>query len=858
MPDFIYRFGPTIAIDLPALSEAGGKALSLIRSSNAGLPVPAGFALGVSFFSTWVEQIKATPEWQALMTHPSREGCDAVRQRALAIKAGSEQQSAIRAALAELEGTLFAVRSSSPEEDLAGASFAGMYETFLGTTRETLQANILKAWTSMLDWRVVEYKRQQGLAIDNPAISVVIQSQIASDVSGVGFSLNPLNNCFDEAVINASFGLGEAIVSGTVTPDENVVEKVRGEILSKAVNEKTTMLRLAADGGVEESKPDAPLAQALNDEQILELTRLVSQCESHYGHPVDIEWAYASGELYLLQARPITTYIPLYPEMVTPPGAPKHLYMDLIPLSQGFDEALSVLGGDVWAIVLDRLKVGTLPSGEDGYIRNLHGRQYMQLHHMMRGLGKRVVGMIEDYDQGLAGREDEIAEYRAQKASPAVKRARWTMLRAASQLLPPLVKALLNPATASAAFAKTMDDVRLRFMAFSNDRPYDELVEQAFRIFDQVILQMTVYLPALLASRKITKMFAGTEHEALAEAILMDVPSNPTSAMGPAMFTLARFDEIQKTADGAEFKRRIEARDYPDEFLSTWDDYIARYGERGFKEIDVASKRTWETLEDFFIQLSSINIDDNQMLSVAARKKEAVTVLRAAAAQKSASKARAFDKAVERINLSYGHRESPKYLVVVMNGNLRRVALEVADGFVADGRLDNREQIFDLHIDQVGAAQRDSTIDLRARRADNLAPRELMKNVKQFPIFIDSRGKIFRKVINAEDGDLAGQAVSNGSVTGRAKVLAEPYEKRLEPGEILVTVATEPAWTPVFVNAAGVVLEIGGGLQHGAIIAREYGIPCVSGLPGVTGIIKDGDLLEVDGTNGIVRIVETA
>ena len=128
-----------------------------------------------------------------------------------------------------------------------------------------------------------------------------------------------------------------------------------------------------------------------------------------------------------------------------------------------------------------------------------------------------------------------------------------------------------------------------------------------------------------------------------------------------------------------------------------------------------------------------------------------------------------------------------------------------------------------------------------------------MLHVKQFPSFIDSRGKIFRKIIGAEEGDLAGQAVSAGVVRGKAKVLASPYD---EPGEILVTVATEPAWTPVFVNASGVVLEVGGGLQHGAIIAREYGIPCVSGLPGVTEIIKDGDLLEVDGTNGIVKILE--
>ena len=155
-------------------------------------------------------------------------------------------------------------------------------------------------------------------------------------------------------------------------------------------------------------------------------------------------------------------------------------------------------------------------------------------------------------------------------------------------------------------------------------------------------------------------------------------------------------------------------------------------------------------------------------------------------------------------------------------------------------------------------AEADPSVQLPALIEANLEPRKVMAGVTRFPSFIDSRGKIFRRIVEAKDGEFAGMAVSNGIYKGRAKVLLSPYEKSLEPGDILVTVATEPSWTPVFVNASAVVLEVGGGLQHGAIIAREYGLPCVSGLPGVTKMIKDGDLLEVDGTNGIVRVFEEA
>jgi rifampicin phosphotransferase len=421
-------------------------------------------------------------------------------------------------------------------------------------------------------------------------------------------------------------------------------------------------------------------------------------------------------------------------------------------------------------------------------------------------------------------------------------------------MLPSVIKAMTNPVKQAEALKGISAGLMKEFKALKNDRPYDELVESAFASYDQVITRMSIFLAGQLADRKIRKLMKGTEAEELAESILMDLPSNPTSLMGHAMFALASFQEFQDTVDAEAFEKRIANRSYSKAFLTAFDDYLYNYGERGFKEIDVASKRTDEKLDEFFSQLKSIHLEDNQMLKVKARKKDALKKMRAVAPKKGRQKA--FDKAINTINLTYGHRETPKYLVVIMNGGLRRVALAVGDEFVAQGRLEHRDQIFDLHKEQIAQAQKDKSMKLLPLIEENVKPYKLMKNVKQFPCFIDSRGKIFRKVIVAKDGDLAGQAVSTGLIKGKAKVLASPYEKPLEPGEILVTVATEPAWTPVFVNAAGVVLEVGGGLQHGAIIARGYGIPCVSGLPGVTDIIKDGDMLEVDGTNGIVKILK--
>lgn len=858
MPDTIYQFSTT---QDPTLAEVGGKAQSLIRSTQTGLPVPGGLALAVAFFAEWTAQVKATPEWEAVLENPTKAKCDAVKELARRLEFTDAMRGDFDSHLERLGADgVFAVRSSSPEEDLAGTSFAGMYETFLGTTAAHLEQTVAKAYSSMFDIRVVEYKAQHGIALENAAISVIVQKQIASNVSGIGFSLNPLNplnNCYDEVVINASFGLGEAVVAGQVSPDEFIVEKTEMKILSSDIREKKFGLQLSADGGITELAISDPKKASLTEAQVLELAQLIKDVEAFYDVPVDTEWAFSDGVLYLLQARPITAYFPLFPEMMTEPGERKKLYMDMIGTTQGFNERLSILGGEIWAIVLDRLKRGAMPSGPEGYILNLNGRQYFQLHHMMKGIGKRTIDLMNSTDNALEGRGDEIMrDYCAPEMSPLVKQARRNQIKMVWQMMPHVVKLLWNPVRFAKGTDASVDKLLAEFRAMKNDRPFDELVNDAFNAFDGIFFSFLVYMAGLLAEWRIRRILRGTEGEALLMFLVMDVPSNPTSAMGHAMLKLAQSPEMQATQDAAEFERKITDRSYSAEFMQAFDDYIARYGARGFREIDVATPRVMARLGDFFQQLKAINLDDNQMVTVRARKAEAIARMRDIASSKG--KLKAFNKHLRTTEVSYGHRETPKYLVVMMNGALHRVALEIGDAFVAQGRLDMPEDVFELSIAQVTEGQKDETLDLRRLIAANLKPLEIVAGVKDYPNFIDSRGKIFRKHIEAGSDDLAGMSVSNGTYTGRAKVLKTPYEKPLEAGEILVTVATEPSWTPIFVNASAVVLEVGGGLQHGAIIAREYGLPCVSGLPGVTGIIQDGDLLEVDGTNGIVKILEKA
>ncbi len=285
--------------------------------------------LPVEFFSAWFATIKRSTAWTAFLeadvNSKLRSSCDALKKEAMKLSFSKEQQEAVSAALAKLDhkGGLFAVRSSSPEEDLEGASFAGGYETILGVTKEGIEDAVKRAFASCLDQRVAVYKKQNNFDFRTPKIAVAVQTQIASDIAGVGFSLNPVSNSYDEAVINANWGLGETVVAGIATPDTFIVDKYKKQIVQKQLGGKETSIWLLPGGGTEERADNRKDDFSLTDGQIIDLTNLIVKVEESYGRPMDIEWAFAAGEMFLLQARPITTFIPLAAELITQPGAQK-------------------------------------------------------------------------------------------------------------------------------------------------------------------------------------------------------------------------------------------------------------------------------------------------------------------------------------------------------------------------------------------------------------------------------------------------------------------------------------------------------------------------------------------------------
>ena len=858
----------------PPRSAVGGKAIALIEATSAGFAVPDGFVLGVGFFAPWLETIQQSPLWSALLAAATehspgaatnktwlRPHCDALQQLCGTLALSLAQRDELERALVPFdEETLLAVRSSSPEEDLATASFAGGYETTLGVTRTTLEAALVRCFTSLLDERVFTYKQQNQIPLDNPRIAVVVQQQIASEVSGVAFSLNPQNNDYDEVVINANFGLGETVVAGQVTPDTYVVDKIAAEILDRQVADKTTAVWLRPDGGTEMLPHATPNAAALTDAEVLQVAGLTESVERHFGHPVDIEWAWADGKLYLLQARPITTWLPLFSEMRTAPSAPRHLYLDLILLTQGFSESLSVLGGELWGRMLTAIKGPMMPAGPDGIVWNIHGRQYIHVSNMLKAFGPRLLlKQIGTYDASVRALFDslDLAQFKPRQKPAALRGYLPRSLKHLLGLAPSMLRSVLRGRRAIRDLEDGSADIFDNCPAeLATEHPFDELVERGLARFAGLNTSMVALVAALLARARLYRMFKNHDVDDLLVQLGMDLPGNPTSAMGYAMCQLAAFPEVRQAASGAALARELESGQLSPVLTQAYDDYLARFGCRCLREIDIAAPRPYEDPATFFDRLQQIDTDQNATTTVKQRSQAAYDELLALA--RRLGKEKKFRRCAQIHHDIFGYREQPKYIYVFITDLLRRRALVLGARFQAEDRLDDLRHIFDMTIDQITTAEADAALDLRALREQNLVPRRAVAHVQDWPRIIDSRGRIYRTQRISSEGDLVGDAISPGVVRGAAKVLSKPYEKPLRAGEILVTRATEPSWTPIFINAAGVVMEIGGPLQHGAIIAREYGIPCVSGLEGATTQIRDGDQLEVDGSSGLVRILKPA
>jgi pyruvate,water dikinase len=842
--------------------------------SREGFPVPPGFILSVIFFTEWMTQLKASGAWTAFLKAEKddlEKACDVLKAEALRFAFTDGQQQALSENLSSHSSEyLFAVRSSSPEEDLEGSSFAGGYETVLGVTVAKIEEAIKKAFVSCLDYRVAVYKQANGFDVADPKIAVIVQQQIASDVAGVGFSLNPVTNNYDEAVINANWGLGETVVAGTATPDTFVIDKISLKIKNKVRGEKETSVWLTPSGGLTERPSDHRAQFALSDEQSIELAGLIVRVEKAYRQPMDIEWAYSKGKLYLLQARPITAFVPLSPKMLTAPGEKKRLYFDVTASFEALSQPLSVAGTSLFSVLIR--KVGKVFFFRDitrdvgtaiPYIAP--GRMYVNLSNLFRVVKReKALGVLDILDT-LASqtiRSTDEQEYRSEASI--LKLLPLGGVIKAPHIVLQLARAKWQPERTHRECQQNMRMFRENARELENKEISCATLANKLinALIDDIILnEVPLFIAGSLALGKM-KIIAGKDLAEKFGPFEVALPNNVTTEMGLALYEVSEL--LPKGLSTTEIGKGIANGTLPSPFMAAWKKFIDEYGHRGPREIDVAAPRyrddpalLIDTLHSMQANAGSDNVREKFVHNQDERHKAYEYILDEVQ-KANPAKAKPFRAHYKTFEIFAGYRETHKFYIVFVIDLVRQRILEDARALYKSGRLQSVERIFDLTLEEIDTATKDSSLDLGALAKENRKPIDRIVRIRRMPPIIDSRGFIPRPPIPTArgEGEVQGIPISPGVVRGCVKVLHSPSEKPFLKGEILVARATDPGWTPLFANAAAVILEVGGVLQHGALVAREYGLPCVAGVENATGIWKDGTLVEVDGAAGIVRLVK--
>jgi phosphohistidine swiveling domain-containing protein len=874
-------------VDRAALPIVGGKAANLGELLRAGLPVPPGFCVTTAAYELVAEGASMDLLLDTLAETPS-DGTERLAELAAVARANLSAAyvpdavtQAIIAAYHELgNGTSVpvAVRSSATAEDLPYASFAGQQDTYLNVVSDdsVLEA-VRSCWASLWTDRAVAYRASNGIDHRSVRLAIVVQRMVEATVSGVLFTANPLTGRRRQAVIDASPGLGEAVVSGAVNPDHFVVNTATGEIVERRLGDKRVAIRAIASGGTQRVELAGSANEAsLDDGQIRALADLGVRVEAHYGSPQDMEWTIdPAGRTWLLQARPITTLFPL-PAGVSAADDNPRVYFSL-SVAQGVYRPLTPMGLQALRLVASAMATlaGHPPSDRyagPAYITEAAGRLFFDITPALRStFGHRVLDFVTRHMEALTA--PILRRLATDPRFAPLPTRPWPVLRAILSVLIqgriPLyaAQALVRPEAARARVAHLEAELRA-----SGDVPQEADAAQLLRVVERLLLDLPpkilpgvipVFAAALganaLAGRLLRNLATADERR----TVLRGLPHNTTTEMDRALWALAqemREDPILSQSVRETPPERL-ARDYrsgtlPPKLHTSLADFLRVYGHRGVAEIDLGLPR-WSEDPMYILGVLAnyLRLDDPELApDVQFRRaereaREMVAELTHRASRRGRLHGALVGFFLSRTRALLGLREMPKFCLVLMLARARALLWPVGEKLARAGRLENAGDIFFISLPEArtALAGQDLRPVVRERRA--VYDREVQR--RHLPRILLSDGtEPAAETGTATDDGLRGTPASGGVVSARARVILDPANAHLEPGEILVAPSTDPGWTPLFLTAGGLVMEMGGAMSHGAVVAREYGIPAVVGVPNATGRIASAQRITVDGSAG--------
>ena len=822
---------------------AGGKGASLGELSRIdGVRVPAGFCVTTDAFERIIVQAPAVEDLLGRLsglTMHDREAigavCAELRNAIEGIAIPDELDSAITGRLDRSSaGVAFAVRSSATAEDLPSASFAGQHDTYLNIRgRAAIIEHMRRCWASLFTARAVTYRLRNEVEHQRVRMAVVVQEMVLAHAAGILFTADPVSSNRKLAVVEASPGLGEELVSGRVNPDAYTVrdaELVASELAGEA--------------------------PALSDPQILRLVKLGRRIEAHFGQPQDIEWCLDGDGFQIVQSRPITTLFPI-PEAG---DGDNHVYVS-VGHQQMMTDAMKPLGLSLWQLTTPR------PMAIAG------GRLFVDVTRalgaptsrdaIVTALG-RSDPLIGDALQSIVDRGDFIPELPDDGTGFSLPGDGLDPLATDPAIVADLI------AGSRASIAATARELRTKSGAELLDSILADIPELRRVLFDpRSLLAIRAGMDASFWLSERLQEWLG-EKDAV-DTLTESAPNNVTSEMGLALLDVA--DVIRPHPDVVAFLQQVHDESFLDELPALAGGHEARdaiqayldsYGMRCVGEIDITRPR-WSERPSTLVPMILANVKNFEPGAAArrfeqgrqeAREKEQELLARLRGLPDGERKADETKRMIDRVRTFIGYREYPKYGMVSRYFVYKQALLDEAGRLVQAGVLRERDDIFYLTLQELDEVARLGRADyaLIAERRDAFRSYEPLMP----PRVMTSDGEVIAGAYRRDDvpsGALAGLPVSAGTVEGRARVILDMAQADLEPGDILVTAYTDPSWTPLFVAIDGLVTEVGGLMTHGAVIAREYGLPAVVGVQRATGLIRDGQRIRVHGTDGYVEIL---
>jgi pyruvate,water dikinase len=860
------------------LQEIGGVQVAVVGGKGAhlgelarieGISVPDGFCVTTDAFRRIMAEAPSIDDRLDQLSRldpDDREGIRTlsaqIRRTVEGIAVPDDLAAAITRALARSdEQAAYAVRSSATAEDLPTASFAGQQDTYLNVVGPTaILQHVSRCWASLFTERAVTYRQRNGIEHRTVHMAVVVQRMVFPHAAGILFTADPVTGNRKVATVDAGFGLGEALVSGLVNPD---VFKVReGEVVAKAIAAKQRAVHALPGGGTQAVVIDSRRQEepALTDAQVVRLVQLGRRIEAHFGRPQDIEWCLVDDGFQIVQSRPITT---LFPVPVPETGDQENRVYVSVGHQQMMTDPMKPLGLSMWQLT------AMVPMHEAG------GRLFADVTRRLASPASRaglldVLGkgdpLVRDALQTVLDRGDFVpALPDSGPGGPPADGA-----SAPIETDPAIVTELIERSQVSIAALER--DIRTK----TGPKLFDFLLE-AFEEHKRV-LGDPLSMQAIMAGMEATwwlndKLQEWLGEKNAADTLTLSAPDNVTSEMGLALLDVADvirphpevvaflqgvgvedegfLDELVKLAGGTEARDAIEA-------------YLDRYGMRCVGEIDITRPR-WRERPTTLVPVILDNVRNFEPGAAErrfeqgrqkARKKEQEVLSRLRVLPDGDRKADETKRMIDRVRTFIGYREYPKCGIVSRYFVYKQALMAEAERLVRAGVLPEKEDIFYLTFQELHDVVRSHEVDDRLIQQRKDAFRSY--HALTPPRVLTSDGEAVTGAYRRDDvpaGALIGLPVSAGTIEGRARVILDLADAELEAGDILVTTFTDPSWSPLFVGITGLVTEVGGLMTHGAVIAREYGLPAVVGVEQATRLIRDGQRIRVHGTDGYVEIL---